>query len=157
LYAQLLQGDPDKKVVIDLSIPNNVHRATTEAFSMQYIEIDDLRQLAKENLAFREQEIAKAQKLLAAYIKNFPDELRQRHVELALRAIPEAVRAVKEKAINEVFKKEVAVLDAPTRELMERMMTYMEKKCVGIPMKVAKASIAGKPLKQRRLPVSFIN
>lgn len=111
LYAHLLQGDRDKKVVIDLSIPNNVHRAATGAFSMQYIEIDDLRQLAKENLAFREQEIAKAQKLLAAYIKNFPDELRQRHVELALRAIPEAVRAVKEKAINEVFKKEVAGLD----------------------------------------------
>ncbi len=148
LYAHLLQGDRDKKVVIDLSIPNNVHRATTGAFSMQYIEIDDLRQLAKENLAFREQEIAKAQKLLAAYIKNFPDELRQRHVELALRAIPEAVRAVKEKAINEVFKKEVAGLDAPTRELLERMMTYMEKKCVGIPMKVAKASMTGAPVKQ---------
>ncbi len=148
LYAQLLQGDQDKKLVIDLSIPNNVHRATTAAFPMQYIEIDDLRQLAKENLAFREQEIAKAQKLLAAYLKNFPDALRQRRVELALRTIPEAMRAVKEKAINEVFKKEVAELDAPTRELLERMMTYMEKKCVGIPMKVAKASMTGTPMKQ---------
>ncbi|NUO03009.1 MAG: hypothetical protein HUU01_20565, partial [Saprospiraceae bacterium] len=134
-------GDTDKKLVIDLSIPNNVHRATTQDFPMQYIEIDDLRQLAKENLAFREQEIAKAQKLLTAYLNNFPDTLRHRRVELALRAIPEEVRAVKEKAINEVFRKEVAELDAPTRELLERMMTYMEKKCVGIPMKVAKASL----------------
>lgn len=138
IYAQLQGEDADQKLVIDLSIPNNVSREARASFPMQYIEIEDLRQLAKENLAYREQEIAKVSKLLQVYIEAFPTTLRQRQMELAMRAIPQEVRAVKDKAINEVFSKEVALLDDQTRELLERMMTYMEKKCVGIPMKVAK-------------------
>lgn len=141
LYAQLLAGDTDKKVVIDLSLPNNVARETVEQFNIQYIEIENLRQLAKENLAFREQEINKARVYLKRHLAEFPDQLRQRKLELALSTVPTEIKAVKAKAINEVFKKEVEALDQPTRDLIEQMLTYMEKKCIGIPMKAARAAV----------------
>lgn len=138
LYQQLLQGETDQKVIIDLAIPHNTTTEVIESFAINYIEIDGLRNLAKENLAFREQEVSHARQLLDGYLAEFPSLVKQRQIELALRTIPTAVKAVKEKAMNEVFGKEVAELDSATRDLLERMLTYMEKKCIGIPMKAAR-------------------
>ncbi len=141
LYAHLLQGDTGRKVVIDLSIPHNVAEAVTQAFPIHYIEIEGLRNLAKINLAFREEEVGRAQKLLYQYLAEFPGLLKQRQVELAFRNLPSDIKAVKQKAIEEVFRKEVELLDDNARELMLRMLTYMEKKCIGLPMKAAREAV----------------
>ncbi|NJN77484.1 MAG: hypothetical protein HC803_03445 [Saprospiraceae bacterium] len=44
-----------------------------------------------------------------------------------MRAIPVQIKEVKSKAMNEVFKKELDGLDESTIDLMNRMLTYMEK------------------------------
>jgi len=43
--------------------------------------------------------------------------------------------------MNEVFKKDLDALDDNTKALFEKMMTYMEKKCISVPMKAAKELI----------------
>lgn len=141
LYQQLLQGDTDQKVIIDLAIPHNTASEVITSFPVNYIEIDGLRNLAKENLAFREQEVAQARHLLYQHLAELPSLLKQREIELAFQSIPSSIKAVKDKALNEVFGKEVAELDTSTRELLERMLTYMEKKCIGIPMKAAREAV----------------
>ncbi len=144
VLQQLLQGEAAAgKVVIDLAIPHNVAREAMEAFACTYIEIEDLRQLAQENLAFREQEIQRARHLLEVHLEEFPILFRQRQLELALRRLPEDIKAVRARAMNEVFRKEVEGLDDNTRELLDRMMAYMEKKCIGIPMKAAREALLG--------------
>ena len=55
-----------------------------------------------------------------------------------MRSVPTEIKAIKSHAMNEVFRKEVDSLDDGTRELVERMLSYMEKKCIGIPMKAAR-------------------
>lgn len=72
LYEKLLQGDTERKVVIDLSIPNNVAEAAVEQFNFEYIEVEGLRNLAKQNLAFREREVERAHKVLNEYIQQMP-------------------------------------------------------------------------------------
>lgn len=141
LYASLLAGETDRKTVIDLSVPNNVAKEVTQNFNLHFIEIENLRALANENLAFREQEIIHASELLDRSLAEFELSARSRGIERALHKIPQEVKAVKERAMNEVFRKEVEVLDDSTRQLLERMMTYMEKKCTGIPMKLAKEAL----------------
>lgn len=138
LYDQLLQGEKSRKVVVDLSVPNNVASEVVENFNVHFIEIEGLRALAKENVAFREQEIVHANDLLMERLAEFQAATRHRRIERALHRIPVEIREVKERAMNEVFKKEISALDDSTRHLLERMMSYMEKKCTGIPMKVAK-------------------
>jgi glutamyl-tRNA reductase len=138
MYESLLNGDQGRKVVIDLSIPHNVSGEVSNKYNMHYIEIEGLRTLAKENLAQREQEVIYAQKVVHRQLAEFVPTYKQRQMEVAMRALPEEIKAVKERAINEVFRKELEVLDQPAQELMERMMAYMEKKCVGIPMKTVK-------------------
>ncbi len=138
VYRRLLQGEDSRKVVIDLAIPHNVEGCIVEDFDVQYIEIEGLRSLAQDNMTARENEVVNAQAILEDYLESFPMLYKQRQLELAMRRVPTEIKAVKVKALNEVFRKEMDVLDEQTQELIERMMAYMEKKCIGIPMKAAR-------------------
>lgn len=138
VYESLLNGETERKTVIDLSIPNNVARDVTKAFLMSYIEIDTLRALAQENMAFREREVTKAKEIIIEEVNDFDAQFKQRQIEKAMREIPVKIKEVKARAINQVFHKELEGLDDATKELMERMLNYMEKKCISIPMRIAK-------------------
>ena len=142
LFGQLLAGEEaSEKVVVDLSIPYNVASAVVEEFEPTYIQIDDLRRLASDNLAFRSSEVVEARKLIGQELLAFRDSVQQRVVERALSHLPEQIHAIKQRAMNEVFSRELAELDGTTVDLIGRMMTYMEKKCVGVPMKAARKAV----------------
>ena len=64
--------------------------------------------------------------------------LQQRQVELALRELPTLLAAVRNTALGEVFSDELAQLDEDSRDLVDRIVTYLEKKYVSLPMKLAK-------------------
>ena len=138
LYHELLQGETDTKLLIDLAIPNNIDREVVNEFNVQYIEIEDLRNLAKENLSFRQNEVVKGRKMLKRKINAFTELHRQRQIIKAMKNVPIEIKAVKAHAINKVFKKDMENLDEDTKELINRMMDYMEKQCIGIPMKAVK-------------------
>jgi glutamyl-tRNA reductase len=154
VYRQLLAGETGKKVVVDLSVPHNVSRETTMEFPLTYIEIEGLKETANQNLAYREQEREKAASLIQERIYDFRDRWHERQIERALAHIPEEVKAVKDRAVNEVYGKEFAQLDSEAQDLVLRMLGYMEKKCVAIPIKAAK-DIALRGKKQtKRIPLS---
>jgi len=138
LYHQLLQRETDTKLLIDLAIPNNIDREVVNEFNVQYIEIEDLRNLAKENLSFRQNEVVKGRKMLKRKIDTFMELHRQRQIVKSMKNVPAEIKAVKSHAINKVFKKDMENLDEDTKELINRMMDYMEKQCIGIPMKAVK-------------------
>lgn len=142
LYRSLLQGEaPEGKIIIDLAIPHNTAAEVVTDFNPHYIEIEGLRGLAQVNLAFREREIKMAAQLLAVHLEEFPILYRQRQLERALRQVPAEIKAVRHRALNEVFRKEMESLDENTRDLVDQMLQYMEKKCIGIPMKAAREAL----------------
>lgn len=143
LYEQLLQGETDTKIIIDLSIPNNVAAEVANAEQVDYIEIDGLKELVNENLAFREREVVNAQALIQQEVQKYNQTYQGRQVELALKEVPQQIKAIRQHALTSVFKKEVASLDDDTQELIDRMMAYMEKRCIAIPIKAAKEHLAG--------------
>ena len=141
-YQQLLAGEnAADKIMVDLSVPHNVAADVVDYYASAYVEIEDLRSLAQENMAFREREVKRAAHLLSLHLEEFPLVWRQRQLERALSRVPQEIKAVRQKAVNEVFKKELEGLDPQTRELMDRMLVYMEKKCISIPMRAAKESL----------------
>lgn len=139
LYRQLLAGETSSKIVVDLSVPNNVDKAITAKFPVQFIDIEDLKEVAKENLAFRESECAKASIIIEKRIREYREVWHERQIERALAHIPAEVRAVKERAIYEVYGREFAALPPEQQQLLLKMLDYMEKKCVAIPIKACKA------------------
>src|SRR5690606_3192783 len=85
LYTSLLNGDTDKKVVVDLAIPNDVHPDVFQAHPMHYIEVSGLQAIASKNLQQRYEELTHAEQIIADNISEFLPVLKQRRVELAMR------------------------------------------------------------------------
>jgi len=142
LYQSILQDD-QKKILIDLAVPNNIDTAVVEQFATDYIEIYGLKELVNENLAFRESEVTKATKIINKKAAKFESIYKGRQVELAMREVPNQIKAIKQHAIGNVFKNEVSSLDDNAKDLIARMMEYMERRCIAIPIQVAKENLAG--------------
>jgi len=142
LYQQLLAGEAARdKIIVDLAIPHNTEAALLEQYPSTYIEIDGLRSLADENRAFRERELSVVRARLQDHIDELPLHLQQRQLELAMRQLPHEIKAVRHKAVNEVFHKDIEQLDENARALLDEVLRYMEKKCIGIPMRVARETL----------------
>jgi glutamyl-tRNA reductase len=137
-YAQLLAGEQDSKILVDLAVPNNVEATVPDIFPVNYIHVEGLRHIAEENLSHREIEREKAAELITQSLFQFRHMWHERQVERSLSHIPQEVAEVKHRAVNEVFGKEFAQLDSEAQELVLRMLGYMEKKCIAIPMKTVK-------------------
>jgi len=138
IYETLLRSDKNEKLVIDLAVPNNVDRSIGEKHNVEIIDIENLRELAEENLKFRKTEVVQAEEIVSHHVETFVDIHRQRQIEKSLSNLPKEIKAVKERALNKVYNKQLEDLDESTKDLITEMMGYMEKKCVGIPMKLAK-------------------
>ncbi len=138
LYQSLLNGETDKKIVVDLAIPNDIHPNVIQHYPMHYIEVCSLQAIASKNLQERYDELAHAEQIITDNIREFIPILKQRRVELAMREVPEKVKEIRSFALNEVFATEVGALDAYSREVLEKVIDYMEKKYIKVPMVMAK-------------------
>jgi len=144
LFNWLLAGeDPRDKIVIDLGVPADVAESTVAGHTFEYVGIEQLRALAEENMGFRREEIKRAHGVLHNHLGELESDYRQRLLERAMSHLPEEIKAIRHTAVNQIFAKELHKLDPDARELMDRMMTYMEKRCIGIPMKAAREAILG--------------
>jgi len=139
IYDRLVGQDTDRKIVVDLAVPNDIDRAIVNQNDLNYIEVERLRTIAAENLDLRKQEVVRAQEIINEKVAEFRVLLRKRRVEKAMVAeIPIKVREVREKALGSVFQKEIAEMDANALRTLEKVLAYMEKKYIGIPISVAK-------------------
>jgi glutamyl-tRNA reductase len=138
IYANLLNGDKGKKVVVDLAIPNDVDLQVVKNFPIHYIEVESLKEIARKNIQERYDELINAESIIDENIKEFDSVLRQRRVEIAMSDVPKKIKEIKHTAMNGVFADEINTLDDNSRAILEKVMDYMEKKCITIPMVMAK-------------------
>ena len=55
-----------------------------------------------------------------------------------MQEVPRKVKEIKKAALEVVFHKELEELDDHSKELLDKVMNYVEKKYVSVPMKMAK-------------------
>jgi glutamyl-tRNA reductase len=137
IYKSLVGDDRSKKVVIDLAIPNDLDAEILNNYDVNLIAINNLQEIAKENLLAREQEMDACRIIIDANIEDFKQILKTRKVELAMSEVPKKVKEIRETA-NEVFAKELNGLDSESKEVLDKILAYMEKKYISVPMKMAK-------------------
>ena len=137
-YESLLRDDEDHKLVIDLAVPNNIDRSIPDTYQLDLVDIEALRGLAEENMKFRQEEVGEATKIIREHVNIFTNIHQQRQIERALTDLPKEIEAVKKRALEKVYSKEIEKLNPDAQELIHEMMDYMQQKCVGIPMKIAK-------------------
>lgn len=128
-------------VMADLSVPANVSEPVRNLVNVNYVSVESLKEEIRENLLFREREMVEAEKILKRHEETLVENLRVRNIELALSDYPENVRNIKKHAVEEVFARKLEKVDDDTRKLIEEMMGYMEDKCAGLPIILAKRKV----------------
>lgn len=138
LYTHLLNGDQDSKIVIDLAIPNDLDVKVTETNTLDYISIEYLQKISSKNLEKRAREIIHVEEIVEDAVREFKSIAHEREVERAMRKVPQTVKEIKTAAIEQVFAKEIENLDDTSKETVEKIIAYFEKKYMSVPMKMAK-------------------
>jgi glutamyl-tRNA reductase len=137
IYKSLVGDDKTKKVVIDLAIPNDLDAEILNNYDVNLIAVNNLQEVAKENLQSREKELEACREIIEANIEGFKQILKARKVELAMSEVPKRVKQIRESA-NDLFAKELSSMDVQSKEVLDKILAYMEKKYISVPMKLAK-------------------
>ena len=138
LYRSLIQRDDSLKTIVDLSVPHNVDQNVIEQYKIDYIDIESLRILAEQNLNLRKAELTKAKSIVDIAVVEFTIACQNRKIEKMLRFIPKEIEVLKSHALDTVYKNKIEQLDPTSQALIKEMMNYMAKKCVAVPMRLAK-------------------
>ena len=101
-------------------------------------DINSLKQQAEANLELRKNEVEKCEQLIKTKVEQFKAAYKERKIELAFGEIPRQVRAIKDLAVQEVFSKEINLLDTQSKEVLEKVLAYVEKKYNAVAIKTAK-------------------
>ena len=141
IYKTLTGNDHSRKVVIDLAVPNDLDASIPEQYDVNLIAVNNLQEVATENLRERENELAACNEIIENKISEFKIEIRQRQVEIALSSVPKKVKEIRDTAVNSVFAKDIEKMDESSREALEKILNYVEKKYISVPMKMAREII----------------
>lgn len=140
-------GVTGRKTVVDLAIPNDLDASVLTHFDIDYISIDDLKDEAKNNLREREKEVFRCEELVEERLGEFEEAYRTRKLELAMQQVPSLMKEIKSRALDKTFARDLEKLDPESRETIERILEYLEKKYISIPMKLAKQVVLEQDLK----------
>ena len=137
-YQSLLNGETDKKVIIDLAVPNDIDSQVIAQHPIHYIEVSSLQAIAAKNIQERYSELENAERIIDSNIQEFLPIIKQRRVEVAMRQVPDTIKQIRDTAVNEIFAHDLNNLDPQAREVLEKVINYMEKKYIKVPMVMAK-------------------
>ena len=138
IFESLRIGETSKKVIIDLGLPANVEELVSQDKQVHYIDINSLKAQANANLQLRKNEIVKCEEIIRDKTQLFNALYAERKIEVAFGNVPKQVKAIKDLAINEVFAKEINTLDVQGKEVLDKVLAYMEKKYNAVAIKTAK-------------------
>ena len=141
IYKGLLNGDKERKTIIDIAIPSDIDPLVIDSFETNYVSIDYLQKVSDDNLKVRGAEVSQVQKILEQALIAFTQLTKERNVEIAMKEVPKQVKEIRRAAVSEVFKSDIENMDAETREVFDKVLGYVEKKYISGPMKLAKEII----------------
>ncbi|UTW63855.1 glutamyl-tRNA reductase [bacterium SCSIO 12741] len=138
IYASLNPEQPANKTIIDLAVPADTHSDIVKEESVEFIGVESLKDLAAKNLELRKGELHRCEAIVKENLDDFVNIHKVRQVELAMRKVPEQVKDIRRRAVEEVFAREIDELDQNSRETLDKVVSYLEKKYMSTPMLLAK-------------------
>lgn len=127
--------------ILDLSVPSGVGPTVRNRPDVDVVDIAALKPIADRNTGGRRAALGDCQRIIDSAVTGLTQRLQQREVELALKELPALLAAVRNTALGEVFAQELEGLDGDTRNLVDRIVTYLEKKYLSVPMKLARQAV----------------
>lgn len=141
LYEGLLHGENQEKIIIDLAIPQDIDQEILNRYPNKYLSIEYLQRISNENVKERSKELQYADQIIDQSCNQFQLLLRERKVEIAMRNVPAQVKELRTTAYTEIFKEDLETLNPEAKEVLDKVVNYLEKKYISGPMKLAKEII----------------
>jgi glutamyl-tRNA reductase len=138
LYSELVRGENTRKQIIDLSLPADIDADIRKNFNVSYVGMNEIQKMASANILFREQALVECLPYISSGVEAFEKALQERRIEQAMQSIPETIKEIRSTALGSVFAKDLENLDEEARDLLNKIMSYMEKKYISLPMKMAR-------------------
>ena len=69
--------------------------------------------------------------------------------------VPDKVKEIVNTAVNKVYAKDVEKLDTAAKETLDKVLNYVERKYISVPMKIAKEVLLDKSQAAFRIAYSF--
>ncbi len=138
IFETLLQKDTDKKIIIDLAVPTDLQAQVLKKYKIDYISVAAIKEQAKQNLALRKKEIKNCEAIIYKKTVEFESILKERSIELAFGEIPKKIKEINQLALTEVFAKDMLTLDAGSKETIDKIIGYIEKKYNAVAITTAK-------------------
>jgi glutamyl-tRNA reductase len=138
LFEKLRMGDKTMKTIVDLGLPFNVDKEILALDNVQSVSTGTIEAVAKENLEGRKSEMSAANAIIDAAIEEYYKDIQGRKIEIAMRVVPQQVHKLREQALSTVFSKEIEAMSPDSKEVLEKVVDYLEKKYISIPMQLAK-------------------
>jgi glutamyl-tRNA reductase len=138
LFEKLRKGEKSMKTIVDLGLPFNVDKKVLALGNVQYVTTASIEAVAKENLEGRKSEMSAASAIIDNAVGEYYKDIQGRKIELAMREVPQRVHKLREQAITSVFSKEIDTLSPDSKVVLEKVVDYLEKKYISIPMQLAR-------------------
>ncbi|NQX90767.1 MAG: glutamyl-tRNA reductase [Flavobacteriales bacterium] len=136
LFDQL--ASEDFKILIDIALPADTEEEVQKGLASKYVGMKHLQSIADSNMAFRAIELEACEAILSEGLLQINQQFKERELELAMKEIPKIIKEIKSTAMGEVFKNDLDELDDTSKEVLEKILQYMEKKYISVPMKMAR-------------------
>ncbi len=155
LYEHLLNGETTKKIIVDLAVPTDTHKKVIENFKLDFIQVQDLEKEADINKQKRKLEVNKADDIIQQNVDEFSSILKQRRIEIAMEQVPQTVKIIRKNALEVVFAHEVNGLNNHEKKLLNKVLDYVEKKYISIPMIMAKDILLNEAVSQHSISRNY--
>ena len=127
------------RTVIDLALPANVDTEISNLEDIAFIDMLAVQREVQKNISYREEALSDCIAIIEKGKGEFKKHFQERSIERAMSEIPHAIKEIRQTAVESVFSKELAQLSEHDRELVDKIISYMEKKYISVPMKLAKS------------------
>ena len=121
-----------------------MEKSVYKAFSVNYISVETLKKTSEKNLLERRKELLKVRQIIFEALEEFKFTFEMRQIELKMRDIPNHVKKIRKTAVDEVFARDMDELDDKSKVVLNKILNYMEKKYVSVPMIMAKNMLTKK-------------
>ncbi len=138
IYADLIGKDGSQKTVVDLAVPADFDRRISKKYKVNLIAVEHIKAIADQNLKERKKELELCHQIIDQKLVEFEELYRIRQVERAMQTVPAKVKEIRKTAMEAVFAKEIEDLDDGSKEVLDQVINYFEKKYISVPMKMAK-------------------
>ncbi|MEX2589112.1 MAG: glutamyl-tRNA reductase [Chitinophagales bacterium] len=130
ILPEHLDGITEKKIILDLSVPRNVHPDIDQINNVEVIDMDHLEDTKSESLAEREASIPKAKAIIDTFIETYSEWLDMRSIAPTIQALKLKLKNIKEQEIQKELAGSGELDSVRLDAVSDRIINNITKQCV---------------------------